>query len=159
MRRERRRRRFFPQADRNARGLPRGAAGALRDRGAARTFGDEAREARATVVTRPARKAAVDDDAHVFQRDAGLGDAGREDELALAGRRRSERLSLRGGLDAAVELVQLDIGESVPSASAVRSISATPGRKASSEPSWAARAARIADAICGSMRATGSRPA
>ena len=69
--------------------LPRGTAGALGDRGAARALGDQPREARAAIVTRPARQPAVDDDADVVQRHAGLGDAGGEDELALARRRQA----------------------------------------------------------------------
>ena len=45
------------------------------DRGAAGALGDQPGEARAAVVARAAGKAAVDDDAHVVERDAGLGDA------------------------------------------------------------------------------------
>ena len=107
---QRRCRCFLPQPDRDAGRLPRGAARALGHRRAARALGHEPGEAGAAVVARPPREAAVDDDAHVLERDAGFGDARREHELALARRRRRERCALRCRVDPAVQLVQLDVG-------------------------------------------------
>src|SRR5206468_1647783 len=69
----------------------------------------EAGQPRAAVVARPPSKSAVDHDPHAFQRDAGLGDARREHQLAFAKRWRRERLALACRLNAAVKLVQLDI--------------------------------------------------
>ena len=122
------------------------------DRGPAGALGDQSGEAGAAIVARAAGEAAVDDDADVLERDAGLGDAGREHELALARRRRRERRALRCGSMPPCSLWS--------STSARESIQALGGAldlgDAGQEGEQRARhappsAARIADAICGSM--------
>ena len=125
------------------------------DRGLAGALGDQPGQARGAVVARAAREAAIDDDADAVERQAGLGDRGREDQLARARRGRGDRGALRGGIELPCRRWSTTSGGRVPSASAVRSISATPGRKASSEPSMLASARRIAAAICGSIRCAG----
>ena len=101
---------FFPQADRDAGALARGAAGALGDGGATGAFGDQPREARPAVVARAAGEAAVDHDADIVERQAGFGDGAGKDEFACARRWRGERGALRGGIDLAVEAVEDDGG-------------------------------------------------
>ena len=138
-------RRLLPEAVDPARPLPAGAAGALGDRGLAGALGDQPGEAGGAVVARAAGEAGIDDDADPVEGQAGLGDRGGEDELAAARRRRrrSRRAGRRdrgcrgGGGDR-----RRRAGAS--SRSAVRSISATPGRKASRLPSLSPSARRIA---------------
>jgi hypothetical protein len=110
MSRERRRGCFLPQPDGDSRCLPSGTARALSDGSAARSLSKKAGEACAAIIARPSGETAVDDNPNVLERDAGLGDAGGEDELALALGRRSERSSLCRRLDAAMQFVKLDIG-------------------------------------------------
>ena len=101
---------FFPQAVGGAGALAGGAAGALGDGGAGGALGDEAGEADAAIVARAAGEAAVDHRRDMVEGDAGLGDGGREDELAGAGSGRGEGGALGGGIDLAVEAVKDDVG-------------------------------------------------
>ena len=132
-------RRFLPQAIGDARPLPRGAAGALGDRGLARALGDEPRHPRRAIVARAAGEARIDHDADAVERQAGLGDRGREHELARArpARARSRRAGRRDRGCRGAGGARRRAGR--PSRSAVRSISATPGRKASTPPSLLAQ--------------------
>ena len=103
-------RRFLPQADRRrpAPGAPARPARWV-DRGLAGALGDQPGEAGGAVVARAAGEAAIDDDADAVEGQAGLGDRGGEDELAPARRRRRDRGALGGGIEAAVEAVEVDV--------------------------------------------------
>ena len=100
----------FPQADRNAGRLASGATGALGRGGAAGALRDQAGEPGAAIVARAAGEAAVDDDRYVGECQAGFGDRTGEDQLAAAGRGRSKRGALGGRVDAAVKLMEDDVG-------------------------------------------------
>src|SRR5690606_7426161 len=65
--------------------------------------GLEPAHARSRIEDARADEARIDDDADAFDREARLGDVGREHDLALAGRARRERGVLRRGVEIAVE--------------------------------------------------------
>ena len=92
------------------------------------------------IVARPAREPGIDDDADAVERQAGLGDRGREHELAPARRRGAIAARCAAGSRLPCRRWRSTSAGSASSRSAVRSISATPGRKASRPPSALARA-------------------
>ena len=106
MRRQRGGSGFLPQADRHPRTLPRGAARPLGRGGAAGAGRHQPGQPGATIIARPAGETAVDDDADVVERQAGLGNCAGQHQLARAGRWRGERGALDGGVDLAVEAVE-----------------------------------------------------
>ena len=91
----------FRDAARAARAL---IGGGLRDRDDI-----QARKTGVGVVTRFARQAAVDHDAHAGQRDAGFGDVGGQHDAATIARRQHARLLIDGQL--AVQREHLDVAQ------------------------------------------------
>ena len=103
-------RRLLPQAIRDAGLLARGAAGTLRDGGLAGAFGHQPRHPRRAIITRAAREAGIDHDRNAVERQAGLGDRCRQHDLAPLLRVGRDRGALCGGIEAAVEAVEQNIG-------------------------------------------------
>ena len=87
------------------------------DRRLASAFCHQPRHASGAVVAGTSREAGVDDDADAVERQAGLGDAGRENDLPAAVGLGEDRGALGCGIKAAVEFVEDDvvgqIGEAV----------------------------------------------
>ena len=105
---ERRGLRLVPQPVADAGlGAP-GAAAALVGGGARHPHGLEPRQADVRLVARHAREPAVDHDAHALDGERGLGDRGREHDLAAAGRRRRDRAVLHVGIERAIERDDVD---------------------------------------------------
>ncbi len=101
---------FLPQAIGDAGLLARGAAGTLRDGGLAGTFGHQSRHPRRAIITRTAGEAGIDHDRNAVERQAGLGDRCRQHDLASLLRVGRDRGALCGGVEAAVEAVEQDVG-------------------------------------------------
>ncbi len=99
-----------PQPVADARLQPSGAAAALIGRGLRDPHGLEPRHAAARLEARHPHEAAIDDDADALDGEAGLGDRGRQHDLALARRRRQQRRVLRLLREVAVERRDADIG-------------------------------------------------
>ena len=78
--------------------------------------------------------------------------------MRLPGRRRSERPALGRRLDAAVELVELDVGRKARRALGGALDLGDAGQEGEQRSFMLAKRARIAEAICGSIRAAASRP-
>ena len=85
-----------------------GAAAALIDRGARGAHGLQPRQADVRLVARHPRQAGIDDDAHALDGQRGLGDRGRQHDLALALRRRRDGAVLHGGIERAEQRHDLD---------------------------------------------------
>ena len=110
-----------------------GAAAALVGGGARDPHGLEPRQADIGLVARHPREPAIDHDAHALDGERGLGDRGRQHDLAPAGRRRRDGAILRLRVERAVERHHVDRGSAMRSRSrvSVRRISAAPGRNTS----------------------------
>ena len=160
-RREAAGRRLLPQPVADARLDAAGAAAPLVGVGARDAHRLEPRQADVGLVARHAHQAAVDDDAHAFDGQRGLGDRGRQHDLAPAlaaparrrgpararpSRRRAARRR-RSGRARALRAARRRAGSRPGRA----------GRRGSSRSRRRARA-RIARATSSSMRAAGSRP-
>ena len=100
---ERRGLRLVPQPVADARLGASGAAAPLVGGGARDAHGFEPRQAHVRLVARHAREPAIDHDAHALDGERGLGDRGREHDLAPARRRRRDRAVLHLGFERAVE--------------------------------------------------------
>ena len=98
---------FFPEAVDGSGALAAGAAGALGDGGLAGALGDQAGDAGGAVVAGAAGEAGIDDDADAVEGETGLGDGRGQHDFAPAGRRRGDGGTLRRGLEAAVEAVEV----------------------------------------------------
>ena len=79
------------------------------DRRLASAFCHQPRHASGAVVAGTSREAGVDDDADAVERQARLGDAGGEHDLAAAIGLGKDRGTLRRRIEAAVKLVQDDV--------------------------------------------------
>ena len=135
-----------------------GAAAALVDRGARGAHGLQPRQADVGLVARHPRHAGIDDDAHALDGQRGLGDRGRQHDLALALRRRRDGAVLHARHRARRTAARFRSTASwtrSPRKFWVRRISAAPGRNASTEPGSARNAVAIASAICRSSGASG----
>ncbi len=111
---ERGRLRLVPQAVAEARPGAAGAAAALVGRRARDTHRLEPRQARARLVARPAGEPRIDDEPHALDGQRGLGDRGREHDLAAARRRRPDRGVLRPRLHRPEERREIDVGRQPP---------------------------------------------
>ncbi len=154
--------RFGPQSVANSGLGAAGAAAALIGGGARHPHGLEPRQPDARLEARHPREAAIDDDAHAFDGERGLGDRGREHHLAPARRRRLDGAILHLRVQSAIQRDDVDrwIGDALSASNAsVRRISAWPGRNTSTEPVSARKARITASATCGSMRAIAPRAA
>ena len=85
-----------------------GAAAALIDRGARGAHGLQPGQADIRLVARHPRQAGIDDDADALDGQRGLGDRGRQHDLALALRRRRDGAVLHGGVERAEQRHDLD---------------------------------------------------
>ena len=156
---ERRGLRLVPQPVADAGLGAAGTAAALIGRGARHPHGLKPRHADVGLVARHPRQAAIDHDAHALDGDRGLGDRGRQHDLAAAGRRRGDGAVLLVAGERAVERDHIGRWHRAGLRACVwvRRISAAPGRNASSEPVSARIARTIVSAICGSI-GRASRP-
>ena len=122
-----------------------GAAAALIGRGLRDLSGHQPAHARGGIELGITPQSRVDHDANALDGQAGLGDAGRQHDLALARGRGRERRVLGGaGRDRRTAAAPERRGSQRGSSSArcTRPISAAPGRKHRMSPSWSSRARR-----------------
>ena len=107
-------RRLLPQPVADARLDAAGAAAPLVGVGARDAHRFEPRQADVGLVAGHAHEAAVDDDAHAFDGQRGLGDRGRQHDLPPPRRRRLDGAILGAGIKRAVERRDIDVGPADP---------------------------------------------
>lgn len=100
------RRRLFPQPIGGPRPLPRRAPCPLGHRRLARPLGDQPRHPRRAIVARPPRESRIDHHPDAVEGQRGLGDRGRQHDLAPSLGIGRDRGALGGGLQAAVQPVE-----------------------------------------------------
>ena len=101
-------RRRLPKPVGRARPLPRGAPRPLDRPGAAHPFGHQPGRARRLIEARTPRQAAIDDDAHAVDGQAGFSDACGEDDLATPLRIGPDGGALIGGVERSVQWQDAD---------------------------------------------------
>ncbi len=135
-----------------------GAAPPLIHRGPGGARRHEPGQAETGLIDRHPGEAGIDHDPDPLDGQRGLGDAGGQHHLAGPGRRRGDGPILLGRREGAVERRQHHAGSRrSASRSAVRRISACPGRNTSTEPGSARRARSVTSATASSIRRFGSR--
>ena len=105
-----------PQAKADAGFEAAGAAAALVGRGLAHPHRLQPRHARARREARHPHQPAIDHDAHAFDGEAGLGDRGRQHDLAPSGGRGRDGAVLVGRREVAIERRHVDIGAEIAQA-------------------------------------------